>query len=218
VLARGCLRLSLYLDGFSERGQAARALDESCHAFLEPLIDPDEPLTDVALILLALGIASKRASTAGTATDIARLAIDDGRLDPTALAWAIAQLAATGALTWSRIAARPADIAVVSELHSQVVRETVVALIAQGTPPADADVLRLLQFLHERCIEDGIRIEDAHSRIWLARFTGSGKTAKAAHALLALHPAPDTARAARAATRRDRGRRDRAARWSRLAL
>jgi hypothetical protein len=214
VHAHGCLRLALYLDGFSERGQAARTLDQSCHAFLEPLIDPDEPLTDVALILLALGIASKRASTAGTATDIARFAIDDGRLDPTALTSAIAQVAATGALRWSRLAARLADIAVVSELHSQVVRETVVALIAQDAPPVDADAVRLLQFLHERSIEDGVRIEDAHARAWLARFTGSGKTAKAAHALLALHTCQDHGRAARAATRRHRGRRDRAARWS----
>ena len=52
----------------------------SNRGYLEPLNNGDLPLTEVALLVLALGLSSKEPGEVGLAIDASIAAIDDGRL------------------------------------------------------------------------------------------------------------------------------------------
>jgi hypothetical protein len=215
--ATGCQRLAANLHWpyvpFSDDKKSELLEDRR---YIEPLVDPDQPLTPLACLVLALGLAAKHPDQARFATEATIAAIDDGRLDAATLGTALSTVGASGILNWSRLATQVGDVARVSELHSTTCRIALIDLIDSSPPPAAHDAVQLLELIHELSVLDGTSVTPVKTRDWLDTITGSGKTVRVAHRLLALPHEPDERRAMLASARALQGRLARAARWTTL--
>ena len=150
----------------------------------EPLFDPDEPLGVPGTLLIVLGLGARHASHNKLAEDALIASIDDGRLDVTLLASAMAAVLQWGALTLGRWTRAFAEVARVSAIHLQVMQAAVAGALGEAAP-SPATVRPLVELLREWAVESGEPVGDLRCRDWLATISGTGKLAVAARALLA---------------------------------
>lgn len=188
------------------------------HVFIELLLDPDVPLDDVGLRLLAIALNTKEARENALATDVLVAAIADGRVVGPELGAAMATFwdPVHDAVKWSqratssRWAKTLAAVARTSALHAEVVRRTIEALF--GAPPAapSPDAHALLQLWLDLAVEADVAIPDPKV---LAAYGGKAK--KLAAQLTALEGKQKSAHADEAHALALEGRRARAERHTR---
>jgi hypothetical protein len=157
--------------------------------YLEPLLDPDAHLKPMALLLLALGLAAKPGES-GLSADALIQTISDGRLIGTELGETMASLLPTGIVKAGRLAKTLADAARVSPRHSQMVASALERALQHDPSKAPRDLLGLLELLKELLISNGQGLSLEPTRKYLSGLPASGKTGKAAAALLALEGTP----------------------------
>lgn len=183
-------------------------------AYLETLLDPDTSPELMTTLCLVLGLAAREPGQHGLATDILIRAIEDGRIAGENLGASMGTLLFTGLIKPTRWAKSLGQAAGVSPLHAQVVRlaiERALADAGKSEPPLGLN--ELLDLFHQLAIEASRTVENPLSRRFLERIKASGKTAKAAKALLALSTDPSRSHNTEAANLALRGRLARAARW-----
>jgi hypothetical protein len=157
--------------------------------FLEPLLDPDEPVGEMAIHLITVALGSAEAGQRRIAVDVAAQAVADRRLDGPAVGAGLASWLRRGVLKPGRVVTSLGDIAAVSALHAVEALRAVEVVVATAEVPARqaAGVLDLmLRLVHEV----GVPPADDRARRYLAGVTGSGKAAGLARQLLAAAPAP----------------------------
>lgn len=144
-------------------------------ALLEPLLDPDRPLTHESCVLLALGLLSKESAQRRLAVDTLIQAAEDGRLRGPALADALT-LVLPRALA-SRLLAALIDAARAGEVPALVARDAL-TLVLPRLDPAQKGLAGLVGLLADLADEHGLT-PDAALQGWLAGRTGAlGKQAK----------------------------------------
>jgi hypothetical protein len=184
------------------------------HVFIEMLLDPDVPLDDIGLVLLAIALNTKEARENALATDVLVAAITDGRIVGPELGPVMARFWDPAHHRWSR---RPtakrwaktlATVAQTTPLHAEVVRRILESFF--GAPPAapPADVGALLQLWLDLAVDARVTVPD---RDVLTRYAGKAKGI--ASQLLALQGGTSTL-AAVAHALAIAGRQARAGRWT----
>lgn len=154
--------------------------------FLNPLLDPDTPPGEIGMFLLLCGLGAKEPGEHGLAADITIRGITDGRIGTDNLRDTIAQHAPSNVFKLARLAARFQDVAATSDLHAFVIMHAWEQALSEEfnhNPRGLGDVLELLCELGAQ-LNRGIESESC--RAYLADFSGSSKTAKAAKLLLNL--------------------------------
>jgi Family of unknown function (DUF6493) len=157
-------------------------------AYLEPLLDPDVPLLEMALTLLTLGLAAKEPGESGLCTDALIAAIDDGRLDGLKLGAKMASLFIKGPVKAARWAKTLTDASRISPQHSASITLTLQGSLESIPDPVPKDLGALLETLKELLIARGECLSLPKTREALTGLKASGKTAKFAKDILALQP------------------------------
>ena len=156
---------------------------------LEPLLDPDYPLTLPAALLLSVGLGCKEPGEHGLATDIAIAAIDDGRLTTENLGPALKIVFGSKGIAPSRWAKTLRDVAGVSTLHAYVVFESMVASLPESKDALPKNPAAYFELMNELSAELGLGIRDDAVREMLEEFKGPSKAAKLAKSLLSARTA-----------------------------
>ncbi|MBS0262753.1 MAG: hypothetical protein JSS02_12435 [Planctomycetes bacterium] len=152
--------------------------------YLEPLLDPDVPLRDMAILALLLGLAAKEPGERGLATDACIAAISDGRLDGSQMGQMMSRLWPSGLINLARWADSLGQVSRSSPLHAEVVRSAIdLSLSAQSKVPPKS-LHAFLGLLLELTHETGIGVSPATREV-LARMTGASKTTLTARQILA---------------------------------
>ncbi len=159
-------------------------------AYLEPLLDPATPLSELANVALAMALVAQDADARQMAIEVVVSAMRDGRSDGRALGAVMGRLALTdGVVKLGRVAKAVDDLVrhgPAQQLGCAALLEDVLAAFAE--PPRD--MLQLLVPYHELLVAAG-RLLDSRLAPLLQKATGSGKTASIARELLALQPQAD---------------------------
>jgi hypothetical protein len=186
-------RESLFADGFEQIAGMENPPTEARRnrPFLEALFDPDVPLKEIAVLLLASALSAKHPDESILATDALIAAIDDGRLDGKKLGDALALLLPSGLIKPSRWAKSLGSAARVSPLHVRVIAAAIERSLRGESeyPPGSltwANLQALLELLKELSIEAGDPVSRPETREYLSRLKASGKTARLVKELLAL--------------------------------
>lgn len=156
--------------------------------YLEPLLDPRTPITELAALALALALVTQDADARTMAGDVAIALFGGGRLGGDELGGVYARLfRAEGFLKVRRLAAALDPIARISPAHALACARLLDELLASIAPPGPKDLHHLL--LAYREVLASVR-RDPDSRLvpLLRSIGGSGKTAKLASALAARIP------------------------------
>lgn len=184
--------------------------------YLEPLLDADEPLGELARVALCLGLSAKEPGEQTLAADALAAAISDGRVDGQCLAPTLATLLTTAGIKPGRWGKVFGDVARISPLHALVVRltlENTLAVAGKALADPPKDLHHLLELLLELLAETGAAVVNPTTRDALTQITGSGKATKAAKALLAIQAETDAASIVEIARAALQGRIERAWRW-----
>ncbi len=193
-------RESFYAEG-------ARRLAENLHysearwdnrLFLEPLLQPHEPLGPMATLILAIGLSCKDPGEHALAADALIAAVEEGRLDGARLGASLAPVLVDNLLVPTRLARALGECARVSTLLQVQVRQALERCL-QGDAPGPRGLHAVLELLHELSLESGAAVAAPEARAFLEGFTGGSKAARLARSLLALEPTPRAADQLRAA-------------------
>jgi hypothetical protein len=184
---------------------------------LEPLLDPDAPLEQMGLLLLALGLAAKDPGEHGLATDAMIAAIDDGRVDGELLGGVLADLLPSGLVKAARFAKTLGQAARPSPLHAYTI-STAIARSLRGDPSkAPRDLSALLELFRELLAERQEPLRDAETRKYLQGLKAGGKTGKLVRELLSNESSKPIPVNKGIAIRSLESRLERAERWQRWA-
>lgn len=184
--------------------------------YLRLLLDPDTDLDDLALDMLAFGLAAREAGESASATDGLITAIGDGRVTARELRQALCHALRVKDLVLARWSKTLGDAARISPLHAVTVRDALEEVIAATGSRKTSEIVALLELLHELCVETGTAISSRDTRARLATITGTSKSAKLAKALLALKPDGSISYTRQAAKIAAEARIERAERWQRI--
>jgi hypothetical protein len=108
-----------------------------------------------ALALVGISLGAKEAGERGLATDVARLAIADDRLDGSALASGLASAATVRLDRPQRWALSLADVAEDSDEHARVVAEAIARVLPDLRDRPSASLVALLRLLDELLASTG---------------------------------------------------------------
>ncbi|MFN3653402.1 MAG: DUF6493 family protein [Armatimonadota bacterium] len=180
--------------------------------YLEALLEPDTPLCETGVALLALALGAKEPGESGLGVDALIASVSDGRLDGARLGSALAALGGTGLIKAARWAKSLGEGARASALHREVVRTALEALLAGAPELRPVDLGAVLTLTHELCVESASRLQDERARVFVGGIKGE-KTGAAAKALLALEEGSRAPHLRAAAAEALRGRLERAERW-----
>jgi hypothetical protein len=165
---------------------------------------------------LCLGLSAKEPGEHTLAADALAAAIGDGRVDGQSLAPTLAKLLTTAGIKpgrWSKVFG---DVARISPLHAHIVRltlENTLAAAAKSLANPPKDLHHLLELLLELLAEAGAAVANPSTREALTQIAGSGKSPKAAKALLAMQADTDAAANFEIGRAALKGRIERARRW-----
>ncbi|MCA9060024.1 MAG: hypothetical protein KDA85_16065, partial [Planctomycetaceae bacterium] len=204
LLARGLFHLKKNIDWKSRLW--------TNRVYLERLLNPDEPLTEVAALLLVIGLAAKEPGEVAVATDVAIHAIHDGRLIGSVLGPVLRGTLSTDLFRISRWAKALTEIARPSALHAEVVRSILASVLTGDLKSDFKDLAALLELYYELTLQTGAAIEEP-TRAWLSGFSGSGKAAKVVRQLLKIDPAAPNPSAQEALQLAAQWRLERVQRW-----
>ncbi len=154
--------------------------------FFEPMLYTDVVLGPNAYRLLVLGLAAKEAGQWGMAVECCLAAIGDGRFDVEGFGAAFAEWLTSGLITAGRWQRSLAEVARVSKDSASLVRRGLERGLRGDAAKAPKDLAKILDLLHELCVEAEARMDDAEARAFLENLTKSGKTAALRKELLAL--------------------------------
>jgi hypothetical protein len=194
-------------DKWRDRGSAMP--DEG--AFLEPLLDPDEPLLAEGTRALISAIATRDPARRSIAIDVIVAAIAGGRLDHDQLAHELTRAVADGR-SRVRIAAALEIVAQASVLTAECVRVTLERSLAAQAETPGSDAHALLALLNELAADAHAGVSDPQARAYLDGVGGRSKAAAVAAELRTLEPGPGR-HAHAAAILALEGRLQRAERW-----
>jgi hypothetical protein len=184
---------------------------------LEPLLDPDMPLEQMGLLLLALGLAAKDPGEHGLATDALIAAIDGGRVDGDSLGGVLAELLPSGLVKAARFAKTLGQAARPSPLHVCTISTAIERSLRGDPSKAHRDLSALLELLRELLAEQQEPLRDAEARKYLQGIKGGGKTGKLVRELLASESSAPLTVNKVVAARALESRLARAERWHRWA-
>jgi hypothetical protein len=152
-------------------------------AFLEPMLDPNEPISNAAMVAILMGLIAKPESLATLAQDILITAIADGRIDGQLIAESVRYWIRNNLPKRNRWIKRFETVSRVSPQHAHIIRNALELTIPFFE---SKEVGLLLELLYELCMELNQSIELPELRVTLEQFKGSGKAAKIAKKLLEL--------------------------------
>jgi len=165
----------------SERLDARASPYEWTHAYLDKLLDRDQPLTDMARLLLLVSLSAMDGDVRNVAIDAFIDAVDDGRITGSSFGGMLAELLPTELLRLNRLAEAFDAVARTSTLHTFVCGATVqTALLGSEAVPRD------LHFLLERLCEWLVRCGAPLDPTLQSRFAaikGKSKTSSMARKL-----------------------------------
>jgi hypothetical protein len=155
---------------------------------LEPLLDAGTPLRIPGVLFLAGMLAAKEPGELGLATDIAILAIQDGRLGSDNLGLAMAELFWTGMIKPGRWQKSLTVVAQSSPMHSAVIQLALQRCFSKPSSKSlPKDSAKLLELLYELSVDLPIALTDQACRDFLSTSRLLvGKGAKLAKSLLSL--------------------------------
>lgn len=154
--------------------------------YLLPLLDPNVPLTPMATVLLTLALGAKESGESGLAIDAAIATIEDGRLDGSRLGRRLHAILLESFAPAKRYARTLAEVARVSELHAEIVRDALEHALQGDNTRMPRDLNTLLDLLLELSIRQGAHIRTPATRAFFESITGSGRSATTARKLLRL--------------------------------
>jgi Family of unknown function (DUF6493) len=154
--------------------------------YLEPLCDPHAAMTQMALLVLAIGLAAKEPGEKGLAVDAFIAAWSEGRLDPGALGGVMAVLLHSGDIKAARWAATLGEVASVSTGHAGAVTTALLTSLSGDPANLPRDVGKLLGLLHELLIARGEARTHGDARAYLSTVKRGGKAGKLAKQIVAL--------------------------------
>jgi len=153
-------------------------------AFLEPYLDPVTSIGPHAGTLVGIALGAKEAGERGLATDVARLALADGRLTASTLAEGLTTAAAARCDRPNRWAVSLADVAADSRRHAAAVAAAIAASLPALVDRPPAKLVPLLRLLDELLATTGDTAA-ADGRASLERFkTGGGQAGRLARSIL----------------------------------
>lgn len=203
------------LDSFFAVGVRLRAVEYMTASlfrlrapFLEPLLDPDVPFTEVAQLLVALALAQAEPEATGLAVDALIELIRDGRCAGPELGDVLGRLFNADQIKLNRLAKHLDTVARASVLHTHVCAQIVQVACSQSIE-IPKDVHHLLGPLVEWLTSLGQEVRK-ELRPNLEKTT-TGKAGRLAKQLLALRRVPG--RGARVFIEALHGRLERARRW-----
>jgi hypothetical protein len=153
-------------------------------AFLEPLLEPFAPIGPHGQMLLGLALGQKEAGERGLATDVARLAVADGRLGAVDLADGLAATVALDCDRPNRWAVSLADVAGHSDVTARVIAEAIGRTLPALAERPPAKIVPLLRLLDELLAATGaLPVDDA--RAFLEQLgRSSGQAGRLARSIL----------------------------------
>ncbi len=181
-------------------------------SYLEHLLDSDVPMTELARLVLAVGLAAKEPGEAGTAVDAAMAAIADGRLCGAGLGTVLQSLYSTGQIKASRWVKSLERVARASEWHAEVLRSALAVLLSDPTVADLRKLGGLVELFFELTVQCQAPVPEP-PRNWLMKGAGSGKAARAGKNLLSFAAVPKSDRLAVLGQAALAGRITRARRW-----
>jgi hypothetical protein len=179
--------------------------------YVTPLLEPDRPLSEMAILVLWLALVGKDADARGYAIDAVAEAIQDGRAHPDILGPVLIQLSQGGWLKLNRLAASLGEVARLSAWHQFVIVRVLEAWLAARTDlPRDAH--HILSLLLELLTSLDLGLAEK-ARVPLEQKKGSSKTAKTARAILDRSGSDRSLKTSQALIEQLRSRIERAERW-----
>jgi hypothetical protein len=176
--AAGCIAIGNNLDWWTAAWEH--------RVFLEPLLDAGTQLGRMGSILMSLGLAAKEAGEGTLAADALAAAIGDGRMTAGLLGRTLARLFSWDHIKMARVTSRLAQVARVSGLHENVIREGIAAGLEE-TPPRQPEALGpVLELFYELSIAAKAEPPSGILREWLAAIRGTNRAAAIARKLLML--------------------------------
>lgn len=185
-------------------------------AWLEPMLEPDCEMGEMAILLLAVGLGYKEPGIAGLATDILIAGIADGRINGEQLGARMGSMLFTGLIKPPRWAKTLGEAVRVSALHAREIRAAIERALADGKGEPPNGLHTLLELLFELSVDSGLTIENSHTQDFLARLSGSSKLVKVAQKLMKLEER-SSRQPGQAELLAIQGRLERAERWTRWA-
>jgi hypothetical protein len=162
--------------GLSKRVESGSSVDEPYGRFLLPLLEQDQPLTQMAARALWIATVSKDGNSRSAAVEAWIALIETDRIDLTTLTAALEEVSAGGWVKLNRIAEALAEVAAVSPLHAWAVADLVEAHLAsfESFPRGIAPLLELLDECNQRV---GRAVSDPLNRALLKIKSGKAKAA-----------------------------------------
>jgi len=154
-------------------------------AFLEPFLDPWTELESHAIELIAIALAAKEAGESGLASDVARLAIADARLDAAGLARGFATAASLMLDRPQRWAQSLVGVAADSDRHAAVVAESIARSLGAVRERPAASLVPLLRLLDELLAATGSGVVDAARPDLETLGSSGGQAGRLARSILA---------------------------------
>ena len=151
---------------------------------LLPLVNSDEPISEVALTLLLIGLGAKEPGEHGLAADIVINAILDGRIGSDSFGQILSDHIPAKLLNLTRLAKRFEDIGSQSILHAYVIFRSWELALASGFSEVPKGLGDILELLIEFCARYGFGLSEQKAIEYLNSLTGSNKSTKAARNLL----------------------------------
>lgn len=151
-------------------------------AYLDVLLQPTTPMTPMACLLLAVGLAGKEPGQGALAVDALVRSMQDGRLDVTAMGRTLARLWATPLVKGPRLAK---SLAAAAQAHAAMPAAVFALLCAMAEVESGAprkDLSPLLELLLELKLAQGLDLP-ASTRTALQAMRLSGKSKLAVKAL-----------------------------------
>ena len=175
--AKGALELGGNIDWWAARWEL--------RCFLEPMLIPNEPLGEMATLLLSLGLGAKESGERGLATDVTIAAVAEGRLDVEKAGKTIGGLYNSKLLKGSRLATSLGDASRISQTHAESVSDLIEIALSGLYGPPPSDLHAPLALLNELSAARGHGVKRPTAKAYLTGIEGSGKTAALAKQLLA---------------------------------
>jgi len=158
-------------------------------AFLEPFLEPWAALGSHATALLGIALGAKESGERGLATDVARLAIADGRLDGAGLTRGFASAAAVELDRPLRWAQSLADVAAASDGHVRVVADGLAGALPSIALRPAGSLVPALRLLDELLAATPRRLPDDARSTVEALSRSAGQAGRLARSILAREPA-----------------------------
>ncbi|MCB9471391.1 MAG: hypothetical protein H6677_24165 [Candidatus Obscuribacterales bacterium] len=172
------------------KGYAAECIDwmEVAHyrlaASLEVLMESGAPLGEFAYKLMGTGLIVAEARCCSLAREAMIIAIEDKRLSVIDLAETVRAFLHSERTKPRRLAESLKEVARVSDLHADAVRQVIEATLVGDGKQAPRGLSYLLEFYLELLIQCGATLTSEETRSYLASVEVSGKTAKLIKRLL----------------------------------